>query len=198
MHGNNPPNAQPNAMPNAQPHWDLSVYDPLVKRTAPNTLSAARKAAVTLENAIRFDGSETGAFYGAAGNLITRKVGTSNHVRFDQHELMGTNGSLFTHNHPNGLPFSPHDVEFAVQLGLVEVRAVTTYCRYILQPNGTWPSWQSIESAFRRHIPAARQDVCALVQSSQLANGDIDKEFLHRLWVLTSNELQLKYTREAS
>jgi hypothetical protein len=188
----------PMALPNLQPHWDLTVYDPLVKRNSPDTSTAARAVAVALENSIRFNGAETGAFFNTNGQLITKKAGAPDHVHFDEHELVGTTGSLFTHNHPDGLSFSGLDVESAVSLELVELRAVTSYCRYILQPSTLWPSWQAIKDALHRHTPAARQEVCAMLHACQLANGHVDKEFLHRLWVLVSNELQLKYTREVS
>jgi hypothetical protein len=190
--------ALPLALPNMSQQWDTSVYDLLTPRCAPDISTPARQAAVTLENSIRTNIFETGAFFNSNGRLITQKVGTGSQVRFDSHELVGTKGSLFTHNHPDGLPFSPQDVEQAIDIGLIELRAVAHHCRYILQPNGNWPSWSAIESALLRHAPVARQDVAAMVQSTYLANSNVDKELQHRLWVLVANDLNLHYFREKS
>lgn len=198
MHRNSSTWPQPTSLPNAQPQWDLSVYDPSVRRNPPSASTISRKAAVALEDTIRFGIFESGAFFSSVGNLITQKAGTQNNLRFDAHELKGTQRSLFTHNHPDGFSFSLYDVEIAVDLDLIELRAVTSYCRFILQPIGNWPSWSMIESAFRRHTPSACLEVSMMVHASQLRNIDIDKEIRHRTWHLVSSELRLKYIREVS
>jgi hypothetical protein len=141
---------------------------------------------------------ETGAFFDAQGSLIVKKVGTTTHVRFDLHELTNVRKSLFTHNHPDGLSFSPQDVEQAVEFDLIELRAVTSYCRYILQPNGSWPPFLTIAQALQRHAAAAHQEVTAMAQACQLSIRDWPKEFQHRLWVLVAADLTLCYAREAS
>ncbi len=188
----------PSALPNISQQWDPSIYNPSNPRAVPDMSTPARLAAVNFENSIRANSFETGAFFSASGLLITRKMGTANQVHFDQHELLGTKGSLFSHNHPDGLSFSRQDVEQAVDIDLIELRVVAPHCRYILQPNGNWPTWLSIESALQRHAPAAHQDVVVLVQSNCLSNGDVDKELQHRLWVLVANDLNLRYFRELS
>jgi len=186
------------ALPNMPQQWDVSIYDSQTPLGIPDTLSPARREAVRLENAIRLDIVETGAFFDVNGNLITKKAGTANQVRFDPHELVGVTRSLFTHNHPDGLSFSRQDVEQAVQLDLIELRAVTSYCRYILFPDAVWPAWPLIEQALQQHVASAYQEVNAMVQTCQLSFNHIDKELQHRLWVLVSHDLNLHYIREPS
>jgi hypothetical protein len=189
---------QPPALPNMSHQWDVAVYDLQVPRSAPKASTPARREAIILENAIRHNPVETGAFFRSDGSLITKKVGTATHVHFDKHELTDTAGSLFTHNHPNGFSFSREDLEQAIDIGLVELRAVTDYCRYILHPKGNWPTFDKIEQGLLQHAPAALQEVQTMAQSCQLSNSDTDKEIQHRLWVLVSNDLNLHYEREPS
>lgn len=188
----------PPALPNMQQQWDVSIYKSTSPRNAPDVTTPAKREAVKLENTIRHNTVETGAFFRADGTLITQKAGTVNQVRFDQHELVGTARSLFTHNHPDGLPFSRQDVEFAVDVDLTELRAVTAYCRFVLRPEGAWPTFSTIEQAILQHGPSAQQEVTAMVHACQLSNGDIPKELQHRMWVLVSNDLKLGYVREDS
>jgi len=190
--------SHPLALPNMPQQLDVSIYSPNAPLNSPDTSSPARAAAVHLENLIRSDVVETGAFFDINGRLIVRKAGTVNHVRFDAHELAGVAGTLFTHNHPDGLPLSRQDVEQAVSLGLIELRAVTTYCRYIMYPDTKWPVWTAIERSLLQHLPAAQQLLTALAQSCYISRSDAAKEMMHQLWIMVSHDHNLHYMREPS
>jgi len=188
----------PQALPNMQQQIDVAIYASIAPSKTPDTSTPARQAAVNFENSIRANPVETGAFFNANGIVITQKSGTIDRIEFDPYELVGTTRSLFTHNHPSGKSFSVQDFEMAIDGDLIEMRVVTTYCRYIVKPKGAWPTFSKIEQAVQQHAPAVLQQVSALVQSCQLANGDLDKELQHRTWILVSNDLNFHYEREPS
>lgn len=109
---------------NMQNSWDFSVYDPNYPRGSADISTPVRLAAVQFEDAVRHDINENGAFFRPDGAIIVRKVSTPNNILFSTAELMGVKHSLFSHNHPGGLSFSMPDVQQAVELSLLELRAV--------------------------------------------------------------------------
>lgn len=186
------------AMPNNQPQWNFSIYDPGYPRSVPNTSTPARGAAVSFESGIRHDQMETGAFFHADGSLIVKKVGTPNKVQFSAIDLAGTDGTLFTHNHPEGFSFSIQDVQVAVAQKLVELRAVAPSWRHMMRPSSTWPSFQSIRMVAQNETTHVRSDVGGMVQSGQLQRRFADLEILHLIWERVSHKLGFEYFREAS
>ncbi len=181
-----------------QNSWDFSVYDPNCPRIAPDTSTPARLAAVGFETTVRHNPNETGAFFQPDGSLVFRKTGTPTNILFQPHELSGVNKTLFTHNHPSGNPFSANDVQHAVELELIELRAVAPRWRYIMRPGANWPTWQAVEQSIQAEASRAVDEITAMVKANQLQNRYVQIELHHHLWIRVSKSLNFHYHREAS
>lgn len=181
-----------------QNSWDFSVYDPNCPRIDTDTSTAARLAAAGFEVSVRLDPTETGAFFQPDGKLIFRKAGGPNNILFLPHELVGVDKTLFTHNHPGGNSFSTNDVQHAVELELIELRAVAPRWRYIMRPGESWPTWQAIEQSIQAEVSRAMDEITAMVKANQIQNQYVQIELLHQLWIRVSKSLNFHYHREAS
>lgn len=181
-----------------QNSWDFSVYDPHCPRVSPDISTPSRFAAVRFENAVRHEINENGAFFLADGTLILHKIGTPNNVRFSGNELIGANNSLFSHNHPGGQSFSMQDVQHAVELSLIELRAVAPRWRYIMRPGETRPTWAEVEQSVKDEAPFAIDEINAMLKANQLQHQYRQIEAHHHLWIRVSKSLNLHYQREAS
>lgn len=173
-----------------------TIYDVGFPCKLPDASRPDLATAVALEDRIRLDSDETGAFVAADGSIVVSKTGTPNHVRFVGTELAGTDGTLFTHNHPSGLPFSIQDVEAAADSDLKEVRVVGGTIRYRMWPRGGWPTVPAIYAAVR----LAHVGVAGTVRHL-LATGAIHPRFKqmeaeHQLWLRVALKLNLAYVRE--
>lgn len=185
-------------MTNNQPTWDFGVYDLALPRQAPDTSTAARKAAVAFEDSVRHDVVENGAFFKPDGALILQKVGVRDRVPFSRAELARASNSLFTHNHPSGLSFSFPDVQVAALHRLTEIRAVSPRWRHMMRPITSWPSMSAIVAAIRSETQRAHANVHGMLNSGQLSSRFVDLELQHQIWALVSRRLNLEYMREAS
>jgi hypothetical protein len=185
-------------MSNNQPTWDFSVYDLGFPRQAPDTSTAARKAAVAFENSVRNDVVENGAFFKWDGTVILQKVGLPDRIPFSPAELARGMNSLFTHNHPGGLSFSPLDIQIAILYRLTEIRAVSPGWRHIMRPTASWPSRSAIVAAIGAVAQRAHANIHAMQNSGQLSNRFANLELQHQIWLLVSRSLKLDYSREAS
>ena len=185
-------------MSNHQPTWDFTPYDLGFPRHATDTSTPARKAAVVFEASVRNDCVENGAFFRLDGTLILQKVGQSDRIPFSLGELHQATGSLFSHNHPDGLSFSYQDVQIAIAYRLAELRAVSSHWRHIMRPIASWPNQAAIVAAIRAEAHRARSDVHVMMQSGQLSSRDCQWELQHQLWARVSRSLKFEYRREAS
>lgn len=76
------------------------------------------------ENKIRNDSVETAIVLDAKGKIIMDKSdGSTNQVVIDPADVPKLKDSIFTHNHPNGSPFSREDLETAYSCGIKVLRA---------------------------------------------------------------------------
>ena len=185
-------------MSNNQPTWDFNLYDLGFPRHATDTSTPARKAAVAFEASVRNDCVENGAFFRLDGTVILQKVGLSDRIPFSLSELNQAAGSLFSHNHPDGLSFSRQDVQIAIAHRLVELRAVSPHWRHIMRPIVSWPSLAGIVAAIRAETHRARSDVHVMMQSGHLSSRDCQWELQHQIWARVSRSLKFEYCREAS
>jgi len=185
-------------MSNNQPTWDFNLYDIGFPRHATDISTPARKAAVVFEASVRNDCVENGAFFRHDGAVILQKVGLSDRIPFSLSELNQATGSLFSHNHPDGLSFSAQDVQLAIAYRLVELRAVSPHWRHIMRPIASWPSPAAIIAAIRAETHRAHADVRAMMQSGQLSSRDCQWELQHQVWARISRSLKFEYRREAS
>ncbi|MES2262112.1 MAG: hypothetical protein V4724_26625 [Pseudomonadota bacterium] len=181
-----------------QPIGNPTIYDSRYPRVQPDISTPARAAAVKYEEGIRRNKFESGAFFAGDGSLIVSKVGDTGVVTFLPSELVGTRGSLFTHNHPGGTSFSPADVIHASELQLSEVRVVARHYRHTMSASDGWPTPGVIQSTFIRELVQAYEDVDKMIAARKLTAAFSDTEAHHRAWVLVANKLGLTYAREAS
>lgn len=187
-------------MTNSQPVSSFTIYDFGFPRTTADTSTPARVMAVLLEDLTRHDSNETGAFFSADGSMIIKKTGQPDRVQFSAAELAGTDGTLFTHNHPDNSPPSGPDIQNAVDQRLVELRAVGPSIRYIMRPLplSAWPSYLSICTAARHESRHAYLDVQGQVSGGQLSSRFMGLEFHHLVWMRVAQRLGFTYIREAS
>jgi hypothetical protein len=164
-----------------QNSWDFSVYDPNCPQVSPDISTPFRLAAVQFEDAVRHDFNENGAFFRPDGSLIFRKIGTPSNVLFSASELIGVNNSGFSHNHPGGHSFSMQDVRHAVELDLIELRAVAPHWRYIMHPAEAWPGWDAIEQSVKDETPFAIDEINPMLKANQLRHQHLQIELHHHL-----------------
>jgi hypothetical protein len=176
----------------------FTIYDIGYATTTPDTSTSARAAAVTLENAIRGNALETGAFLASSGSVIVQKTGAPDNVKFVGAELNGTRGTLFTHNHPDDSSFSLPDVISAIRSDLEELRAVGPTIRHFMQPAGPWPTEAALLNALPSAAVMARRKVAHAVGSGALNSRHAQAEITHQLWVELAALLGFSYWREKS
>lgn len=176
----------------------FSIYDNAYPTSSPDTSTLARACAVAIENQIRIDINETGAFVARDGSVVIKKTGAPSNVAFSSSELFGTQGTLFTHNHPDDRTFSREDVVAAVKSQLAELRAVGPTLRYSMSARGNWPPIAALRRAIASAVPIAIQETSQLVKLGQLHPQWIDHEVDHQLWCAVSRTLSLQYVREKS
>lgn len=94
-------------------------------------------------------------------------------------------GAIFTHNHPLGRSLSEQDLEFAMLIGLSEIRAVTRHARYAIRAaEQGWPYLRRV--SLRREV--ARQKVLLIrdlrrnIVRGLISEAQAEMEFEHRLW----------------
>ncbi|UZR29072.1 structural protein [Methylococcus mesophilus] len=179
-----------------QPPGEFSIYDPEAPRGKPDVSTPLKRAVVKLEDSIRQQASETGAFFGSEGNVILQRSGKADKVAFTHGELRAMGGSTFTHNHPGGASFSLNDVQMAAEYSLQELRAVTSLFRHSM--SGQWPAADVLDRAFAEELVKAKNAVHDLVITNQLHTSLKGLEIQHLAWVGVANRFGLIYRREKS
>lgn len=134
--------------------------------------------------------------FASTGAIVSRSTGTPNQVRFAGAALVGTRGTVFTHNHPGNGTFSLPDVEAAIDSDLVELRAVGPTLRHRLWPERFWPTKQALRQEIGRIAPAAGSRAARAVANGAIDQTRIVEETEHQIWVLVSKSLGLHYKRE--
>lgn len=145
------------------------------------------------ENKIRNKKVEHCAIYDKDGNKLFEKKGTESEVRFTADELQRMKGGIVTHNHPpeingqkysDGGSFSKSDAQLMVDMGLTEMRAVSTKYDYSLKPkvvNGINVSKGALDQydlALERAVASANIDY----RQGKLNKSDFPVEVTHRAW----------------
>lgn len=176
-----------------------TIYDQAYPSSAADVSTPARAAAVKEEDAIRNDRLETGIFIARDGREVIRKTGAPNQVRFMGTDLFGTQGALFTHNHPGNGTFSLQDVMAAIDSNACELRAVGPTLRYVMRPcESGWPTEQMLIAAVASAAPIAQNRVSWMIARRQVELQFAQAETEHQLWVEVAGALGLEYTREKS
>ena len=82
---------------------------------------------------------EVGFAFDADGNVLVRRVGKVDVLRFSGEDMQAMQGHTMTHNHPGRGFFSVADIEFACTVDLSEIRAVAGKRVYSLKrPAAGW------------------------------------------------------------
>ncbi|WP_200919834.1 hypothetical protein [Duganella sp. Leaf126] len=181
-----------------QPPGDFTVYDSTYPRTLPDTSTPARQQAVAIEERIRDDTLETGAFVAPDGKVLAQRQGQPDRVTFKGSDFDGVAGAVFTHNHPGGTSFSLADVAHAADLNLAELRAVTPLQRFSMMPGKAWPDPGTIQKAYNAELKHAQLDVHNRVTGGELQAKFKAAETAHILWERVAKRLGMQYTRENS
>jgi hypothetical protein len=176
----------------------FSIYDIGHPTGTPDRSSPSRDAAVSLEDQIRGDSLETGAFFARDGRLVIRKTGAPDRVTFTAGELVGTDGTLFTHNHPDDDTFSQQDIVSAIESQLLELRAVGPTLRHMMSAPGGWPSKTAFTRAFQNSVNPANSVTAQMISSGQLDSQYARREVCHQFWCEVARRLSLRYSREKS
>lgn len=182
----------------AQPQGGFTVYDPGYPRVAPDVSTPARAVAVKIEDAIRGESNEFGAFISRDGQVLLRRAGQPDSITYLADELLQMRGATFTHNHPGGLSFSVADVQNAAFAKLAELRAVAPHYRHIMSAKGKWPGEEGIEAVYATELAAAQREVATMVNKGELSVRFATAEMHHLAWVRAAAKLGLTYIREAS
>jgi hypothetical protein len=105
------------------------------------------------------------------------------------------NGAVLTHNHPDARSISEADLELAMHFGLRQVRAVTTWARYWIEPPPQ--GWRLYRQRIRRAIAEERPLVIRALRSDIeagiLTGDDADHLYQHMLWRRMARRRLLHY-----
>jgi len=180
-----------------QPSETFGPYDPGSQKVKPDTSTPARRAAVEVEDAIRSDTLETGAFIAPDGQVLLQRQGQSDRVKYRESELILMRGSLFTHNHPSGSGFSVEDVVLASAFGFAELRAVTFDFRHVAYgiPEHEGAQWKD---AYALAESEAASELIEKVRLGELHPKDFGQEVRHRAWGKVAKSFNFFYAREKS
>lgn len=180
-----------------QPSLTFNAYDPGTPQVSPDISTPARARAVELENEIRHESLETGAFIAWDGRILLRKTGLANRIGFLASELDSMHGTTFSHNHPGGSAFSIDDILLASEFDLLEVRAVDSRFRHIAN---TLPklSEKLLSRAYDLQMNKIHPIVGQAVRMGQLHPADANAERLHLVWSKLALHFGFQYRRERS
>lgn len=181
-----------------QPTGEFTVYDAAHPTVKPDISTPARKAAVGIEEQIRKDHLETGAFIGRDGSVLLQRQGEPDSVGFPVNEFDKLKGSTFTHNHPGNSTFSRQDVSLASEIGLTELRAVGPTLRYTMSADKGWPTDDMIDSLSSQAATETVKRVSGMVNRGEIEQQFAQAESEHQFWTILSAKAGLKYTRERS
>ena len=87
------------------------------------------------EDTIKNQNFESAGLYDKNGNLLFKKNGAAESVKFTDDELNRFKGNYLTHNHPLDQSFSPEDIHVLSYWGLSEIRAVTKTRTFVMKSN---------------------------------------------------------------
>jgi hypothetical protein len=181
-----------------QPTGEFTVYDAAHPTVKPDISTPARRAAVGIEEQIRKDRLETGAFIGRDGSVLFQRQGEPDSVGVPVSEFARLKGSTFTHNHPGNSTFSTADVALASEIGLSELRAVGPTLRYVMTADKGWPSGDTMASLADSAEAEAIKRVTSMLGRGDLERENAQAESDHQYWTILSARAGLKYTRERS
>lgn len=163
----------------------------------PDVSTASRKAAVSVEDTIRWDALETGVLIAPNGNILARHQGLADQVGLTKAELAMGRDATFTHNHPGGLGPSLQDVVIAAQFGFRELRVVTRSHRHVVRKLSSGLIIP-LDAAFATEEQLALRSAKDDLKKGLLAPADVRPITRHRTWLRLANRLSFDYWQEQS
>lgn len=164
------------------------------------------------EDSIRRQQTETAFAWDIAGHLILRKDGAHDRISFEDAEIAFLSGTIFTHNHPQGLEFadddprsygnsfSMQDLRLACYAGLAELRVVTPRLRFSLKPPATgWDLiyWLTVmEPVYLRHKADVSRELREASSSGAMTLAQAISVHFHSICSRVAFELGLEYRQE--
>ena len=98
----------------------------------------AKKRLYQYERILADNRYETAVVYDIDGNIVFKKKGTADEVKFTAAERKKMKGCVVTHNHPNGTIPSPEDIFMLKRSGAVEIRACNRDGSYVIKAPEKW------------------------------------------------------------
>jgi len=164
------------------------------------------------EGLIRRQQTETAFAWDAAGRFVLRKDGARDRISFEDAEIALLRGTIFTHNHPQGLEFagddprsygnsfSMQDLRLACYAELAELRVVTPRLRFSLKPPATgwdFAYWLAVmEPIYLRHKAEVSRELREAASSGTMTLAQAIAAHFHSICSRVSTELGLEYRRE--
>jgi len=164
------------------------------------------------EESIRRQQTETAFAWDSEGSLGLRKDGARDRISFEDAEIALLSGTIFTHNHPQGLEFAEEDPRFygnsfsmqdlrlACYAELAELRVVTPRLRFSLKPPATgwnFHYWLTVmEPAYLRHKAEVSRELREASSSGAMTLAQAIATHFHSICSRVAYELGLEYRRE--
>lgn len=164
------------------------------------------------EDSIRRQQNETAFAWDTAKRLVLKKEGARDRISFEDFEIALLGGTIFTHNHPQGLEFaeddprsygnsfSMQDLRLACYAELAELRVVTPRLRFSLKPPATgwnFAYWLTVmEPIYLRHKAEVSRELREASSSGTMTLAQAITAHFHSICSRVSTELGLEYRRE--
>lgn len=183
---------------NQPPTETFSIYDAGVLSVKPDSSTPLKKAVIALENKIRNDKLETGAAFNQDGDILFSRQGLADRVDLTDDELKLLNNATFTHNHPMGMSFSIADIRMAISHNIKEIRAITPLLRYSMSPKKQWVAKITLIATINEVKTQANRVVNEKIRLGEIHPQFAEAEYLHYIWLMVAERLDLDYRRERS
>lgn len=136
---------------------------------------------------------ETAIVYDADGNVVFKKKGTADEVKFTAEECKKMKGCVVTHNHPNGGGFSGADIYFAKKYKITEMRACEGRGAFVIKPPKKWPAEFTSADAVDKAINSIYANVGSKYRDIAAQNGISPIAYLNDIEIETFEEFSKKY-----
>lgn len=126
--------------------------------------------------------------------LFHRTIGSSSSIRLLPEQERQLRNAVFTHNHPDARSISERDLELAIHFGLRQIRAVTRWARYWIDPHPHgWPSIRQVSSAIEEEGEMVLYRLRSDIERKVLTSEDADCMYEHMLWRKLSDRGLIRY-----
>ena len=144
------------------------------------------------ESGVRSEGAENFLAISSDGSILGHGVGTRTAVTLPREMLESLQGGIITHNHPNGAPFSPQDIQAAIKHSLGEMRAITETRTYVMRPGELgWPGLSQLRNELTPFLLEYER-----LKAAGTFGSDLEKiEWVNAMWRSLAASLGMSYAR---